>query len=128
MLERRTAPLERRVARRVPFVAAVRHEVGADVELALAQDLGPEGLKLKRPRGSAYQPRTPVSLAFELPDGGELVSARGVLVFDRAQGSFQTCGVRFTELSPLDHARIVRVIMLRGSVLAVRKMTGIFCV
>ena len=110
MLERRSAPLERRGARRVPFVAAVRHKVGFEVQLALAQDLGPDGLKLKRPAGRAYLPRTPVSLTFALPDGGDLVRARGAIIFERASGAYQTCGVRFTELSPLDHARIRRLV------------------
>jgi hypothetical protein len=122
MQERRTAPVERRVARRIPFVAAVRHKVGFEVQLALAQDLGPDGLKLKLPAGRAYLPRTPVTLTFELPDGGELVRARGDIVFERgespagtrrsAAGGYQISGVRFTELSPLDHARILRILRL----------------
>ena len=129
MQERRTAPVERRVARRIPFVAAVRHKVGFEVQLALAQDLGPDGLKLKLPAGRAYHPRTPVTLTFELPDGGELVRARGDIVFERgeqstattrrsgadprpANGGYQITGVRFTELSPLDHARILRILRL----------------
>jgi hypothetical protein len=70
MQERRRAPVERRRGRRVPFVAAVAQKVGANVELALAQNLGPTGIELKRAAGSAYLPRTPVSLSFELPDGG----------------------------------------------------------
>jgi hypothetical protein len=112
MLERRTAPLERRLARRIPFVAAVKHKVGRDVQLALSLDLGPDGLRLKRPAGVTYLPRTPVSLTFALPDGGELVRARGVMVFERAQGGYAQCGVRFTELSPLDHERILRVLRI----------------
>jgi hypothetical protein len=112
MLERRSAPVERRGARRVPFVTAVRHKVGFEVQLALAQDLGPDGLRLKRPAGRSYLPRTPVSLTFALPDGGELINARGAIVFERAAGGYQTAGVRFTELAPLDHARILRLLRI----------------
>jgi hypothetical protein len=32
------------------------------------------------------------------------------VVFERADGSYQLTGVRFEDLSPLDHARIVRYI------------------
>jgi hypothetical protein len=112
MPERRTASVERRVARRIPFIAAVRHRVGRREELALAQDLGPDGVQLKRPAGATYLPRTPVTLTFALPDGGDLVRARGAIVFERAAGGYQQCGVRFTELSPLDHARILRILRL----------------
>jgi len=61
MQERRRAAVERRRGRRAPFVAAVKHKVGSDVQLALAQNLGPTGIELKRPAGPAYLPRTPVS-------------------------------------------------------------------
>ncbi len=120
MLERRRAPIERRDGRRAPFVAAVRctpagprpirpDDPRSD-ELALAQNLGPAGIELKRRPGPACSERTPLVLAFELPDGGELVRARGTVVFERSADGYQTCGVRFTQLSPLDHARIVRVL------------------
>ena len=67
--------------------------------------------ELKRPAGRAYLPRTPVSLAFELPDGGDLVQVQGAIVFERAASDgFQTSGVRFLALSPLDHARIQRLL------------------
>jgi len=51
-----------------------------------------------------------VSLAFELPDGGELVKVRGEVVFARQAGPYQTSGVRFETLSPIDHERILRAI------------------
>ena len=108
MHDRRRAPVERRRERRAPFVAAVAENVAGTLQLALAQNLGPTGIELKQPAGSAYLPRTPVSLRFELPDGGDVVQARGDIVFERASGGYQTTGVRFTQLSPLDHARIVR--------------------
>ena len=111
MHDRRRTPVERRTGRRAPFVAAVRHDVAGQTELALAQNLGPTGIELKRPAGRAYLPRTPVSLAFELPDGGDLVQVQGAIVFERAASDgFQTSGVRFLALSPLDHARIQRLL------------------
>jgi len=111
MHDRRRAPLERRRGQRAPFVAAVRHKIGAEVQLALAQNLGPTGIELKRPPGRAYLPRTPVSLTFELPDGGDLVRVQGAVVFERAiGGGYQTTGVRFLQLTPLDHARILRAL------------------
>jgi PilZ domain len=110
MQERRRAAVERRRGRRAPFVAAVRHKVGAEVQLALAQNLGPTGIELKRPAGRAYLPRTPVSLSFALPDGGDLVRVQGAIVFERAANGYHTTGVRFLAMSPLDHARIVRAL------------------
>jgi hypothetical protein len=110
MHDRRMALLERRRGRRAPFVAAVSHKVGAEVQLALAQNLGPTGIELKRPAGRTYLPRTPVSLAFELPDGGDLVRVQGAVVFERAAAGYQTSGVRFLSLSPLDRARILRAL------------------
>ncbi len=110
MQDRRRAYVERRRGPRAPFVAAVRHKVGEEVQLALAQNLGPTGIELKRPPGRAYLPRTPVSLAFELPDGGDVVRVQGAIVFERAAGGYQTTGVRFLALSPLDHARIMRAL------------------
>jgi hypothetical protein len=108
MTERRRAPGERRAAGRAPLVAAVRQRVDGDVQLALSQNLGPTGIALRRVPGRAYLPRTPVSMAFALPDGGDLVHVRGAVVFERADGAYQTTGVRFEDLSPLDRARILR--------------------
>jgi len=103
--------MERRRGRRAPFVAAVKHKVGADVQLALAQNLGPTGIELKRPAGKTYMPRTPVTLAFELPDGGEVLRVQGAIVFERAAtAGYQTTGVRFLAMTPLDHARIIRAL------------------
>ncbi|MDB4969394.1 MAG: hypothetical protein JWN44_5083 [Myxococcales bacterium] len=110
MHDRRRAPVERRLGERAPFVAAVRQHVGAEVQLALSQNLGPTGIELKRPPGRSYLPRTPVTLAFELPDGGDLVRVQGAVVFERAAGSYQTTGIRFLSLTPLDHARIIRAL------------------
>ena len=110
MFDRRSSPRDRRRAARAPLVTAVRQRIGGDLQLALAQDVGATGMCLKRVPGRAYLPSTPVSMAFELPDGGDLVRVRGAVVFERAEGSYQMTGVRFEDLSPLDHARILRYI------------------
>jgi hypothetical protein len=110
MFDRRSAPAERRRAARAPLVASVKERVGSLMELALAQDVGPTGMKLKRLLGRSYSPRTTMAMAFELPDGGGLVQVRGAVVFERAEGSYQMTGVRFEDLSPVDYARILRYI------------------
>src|SRR5262245_3170934 len=102
MPDRRRTTGQRRRGQRAPFVAAVRQKVGSEVGLALAQNIGPTGIELKRPPGRALLPRTAMSLAFELPDGGPMVSVQGAVVFERAAGSYSTTGVHFETLTPLD--------------------------
>ena len=110
MTDRRRSAPERRRAARAPLVAAVKEHVGEEVRLALSQDVGPSGMKLKRVVGSAWLPRTRVSVMFELPDGGEVVRALGAVVFERAEGNYCCTGIRFEDLSPLDYARIQRYV------------------
>jgi hypothetical protein len=106
MIERRRSSRERRRSLRAPLVAAVRERVGGEVRLALAQNLGERGIALRRVAGTCRL-ATPMALAFELPDGGGLVNVRGAVVFERADGGYLSTGVRFEDLTPLDHARIV---------------------
>jgi hypothetical protein len=108
MNERRRTPAERRKSRRVSFVASVLKRVGRELSLALAQDLGESGMQLKRVSGQSYSPQTAMHLQFELPDGGALIRVRGEVVFERAEGSWQTTGIRFENLSIGDRARIER--------------------
>jgi hypothetical protein len=113
MVERRRLPGlgDRRRARRVPFVASVLKKVGAETTLALAQDLGDGGIQLRSTRGCPMS--TSVSLAFELPDGGELIRVRGAVVFERAEGSWHTVGVQFEMISLSDRQRIARYLDAR---------------
>jgi hypothetical protein len=106
MTERRRAVSERRSVGRMPFVASVRSTVGSETQLALSQNLGEHGMELRRRPGRALQPRTPVVLIFELPDGGDLVKVRGVVSFERFDGSWQATGVRFVAMSERDWQRI----------------------
>jgi len=105
MQDRRRTPRERRSTRRIPFVTSVHHIEGEALGLALAQDLGEEGMKLRclpnpEPTGA------PVKLAFELPDGGELLRVEGAVVFERTDGAYRQTGVRFLSLSSQDRSRI----------------------
>ena len=115
MVDRRRSAPERRRDVRAPLVASVKQHVDGELALALAQDVGAHGIRLKRVSGRAFSPRTRVSMVFELPDGGDLVRVRGAVVFERAEGAYRSTGVRFEDLSPLDHARIVRFIHRHNS-------------
>ena len=105
-MERRKIIAERRAALRAPFVAAVRQRVGSEVQLALAQNVGERGIELRRSAGRVYLPRTPVSLQFELPDGGAPIRVLGSIIFERPHGTYQATGVRFESISPADRARL----------------------
>jgi len=69
-------------------------------------DLPPAGMTIKRPRGSAVQPRTELALSFSLPGSHEEISARGLVVTDASVGSFRRTGVRFIALRP-EHAQLI---------------------
>ncbi len=108
MTERRRTPSERRAGRRAPFVAAVRQEMGAEVMLAQARNLGETGMELRcvpPAFGSGA-----LSLAFELPDGGELVEVSGAVVFERCEGRYFATGVKFENISHQDRQRIARFV------------------
>jgi hypothetical protein len=64
------------------------------------------------PRG-APAPAAPLHLSFELPDGGELLTVGGAVVFERADGAYRQTGVRFLSLSARDRARIARFLDAR---------------
>ena len=111
MTDRRVARLDRRAGRRAPFVAAVRTARPGQrdqVQLALARNLGEDGMELCRAPSGDWGARTRVALAFELPDGGEIVEVRGAVVFERAEGRWRSTGVRFEGISAVDRARIAR--------------------
>jgi PilZ domain-containing protein len=94
----------------VPAVFAVMRKAAPDsangFQLCQAEDIGPEGMAIKRPRGGSVPPRTEVALSFALPGSREEIEARGVVVSDAAAGSFRRTGVRFIALRP-DHAQLI---------------------
>ncbi|MES1158085.1 MAG: PilZ domain-containing protein [Haliangium ochraceum] len=118
--DRRRTVEERRRCDRVPAVFAVKKAVAAtdepvaglagpknrQVQLCQAEDIAPAGMTIKRPRGSAVQPRTELSLSFSLPGSHEEISARGLVVTDASVGSFRRTGVRFIALRP-EHAQLI---------------------
>ena len=83
------------------------------VQLCQAEDIAPAGMTIKRPRGSAVQPRTEVALSFSLPGSHEEISARGLVVSDANVGSFRRTGVRFITLRP-EHAQLIAGYCRRG--------------
>ena len=89
-------------------MASVLKQVGEETTLALAQDLCEDGMQLRRCADRVYGPSTNMSLAFELPDGGDLIRVTGAVVFERADGSWRTTGIRFQAISHADRARIAR--------------------
>ncbi|HSS38032.1 MAG TPA: PilZ domain-containing protein, partial [Polyangia bacterium] len=76
------------------------------VQLCQAEDIAPAGMTIKRPRGSAVQPRTELALSFSLPGSHEEISARGLVVTDASVGSFRRTGVRFIALRP-EYAQLI---------------------
>lgn len=97
-VDRRRADRERRAGPRVAAVFAVKNVVGRAVELGQAEDIGPTGITLRRPKHQVFPPETRVRLTFELPGTREVIAVRGVVVSDRFDGPFRRTGVRFDGL------------------------------
>ena len=105
-VERRRIAEDRRQALRTPAVFAVKKSFAGRVQLCQAEDIGPAGITIKRPRGTSVQPRTEVALSFALPGSREEIAARGEVVNDSLAGSFRRTGVRFLALRP-EHAQLI---------------------
>jgi hypothetical protein len=106
-LERRRTAGDRRRALRIPAVFAVKKALAAGgVQLCQAEDIGPAGITIRRPKGFTVNPRTEVALSFALPGSAEEIAARGVVTNDNPSGSFRRTGVRFIALRP-EHARLI---------------------
>jgi hypothetical protein len=101
---------ERRVARRAPFVAAVRSAPasGLATELALALDLSESGMRLRRCASNDHG--LLVRLEFELPDGGGPIEAVARLLFEEDDRGYRASGVRFIGLDDEEQARIARFV------------------
>lgn len=108
--DRRRSQVDRRGARRHPFVAAVRASLGQGVSLGQAANLGMTGMLVQRtwgPTEETWPQNTVMRLRFELPDGGDLLELAGEVVFDRPGGRCFTTGVRFGEM-PVEAAARLR--------------------
>ena len=106
LFDRRRLTADRRRALRTPAVFAVKKSFAGRISLCQAEDIGPEGITIRRPRGASVPTRAEVALAFSLPGSAEEIAARGVVVNDGVAGSFRRTGVRFIALRP-DHERLI---------------------
>jgi c-di-GMP-binding flagellar brake protein YcgR len=104
--ERRRTAQDRREARRVPAVFAVKKSLAGAIQLCQAEDIALAGITIRRPRGVSVQPRTEIGLEFALPGTDQEIAARGVVVNDSLAGSFRRTGIRFIALRP-EHARLI---------------------
>ena len=107
--DRRRARADRRLSQRLPVSVAVRQEVvatqahPAELHLAQSSDLGLGGMRVWRSCSidEPMLPRhTPLRLAFQLPDDGNVLEVAGEVVFDRSlpSSSVRATGVRFAPL------------------------------
>jgi PilZ domain len=106
-IERRQLSEDRRQALRAPAVFAVKESIAGHIQLCQAEDIGPSGITIRRPRGgTTIPPRTELSLSFALPGSREEIAAKGVVVNDGLSGGFRRMGIRFVALRP-DHERLI---------------------
>jgi hypothetical protein len=106
VVDRRQVSRERRASRRIKAVFAVKKTVGTRVQLGQAEDIGPTGMTVRRPKDGGLPANTPVSLTFELPGTAEPIAADGVVINDVRAGIFRRTGVRFIGLRP-EHQRLI---------------------
>lgn len=99
-VERRRSERDRREDWRVPVVCAVRNMVAGRLYLGQAEDIGPGGITLRRPRDLPVVPQTPITLTFDLPGTRATIDLDGFVVSDRRTGSFRRTGIRFVGPSP----------------------------
>jgi hypothetical protein len=97
--DRRRAERERRQARRVAAVFAVKETTGRRVQLGQAEDIAPCGMTLRWPRDAALPTDAAVALTFELPGSGPPIAAQAAVVSIRRAGRYRRTGVRFTALA-----------------------------
>jgi c-di-GMP-binding flagellar brake protein YcgR len=106
--DRRRTERERRQARRVAAVFAVKDTAGQRVQLGQAEDIAPSGMTLRWPKDAALGPECAVTLTFELPDSGAPIAARGTVVNTHRSGRYRRTGVRFVALEPEAERRIAQ--------------------
>jgi hypothetical protein len=96
--ERRKAVRDRRVSPRIPATFAVRQSSGGRIQMGQAEEIGPGGLTMRRPRDGAHPLRTEVTLRFQLPGTHEEIDANGVVTHDSGAGTFRRTGLAFIAL------------------------------
>jgi hypothetical protein len=93
--ERRRMERDRRESWRVPVVCAVRNTVAGRLYLGQAEDIGPGGITLRRPRDLPVLPQTLITMSFDLPGTRATIDLDGLVVSDRRAGTFRRTGIRF---------------------------------
>lgn len=83
----------------MPAVFAVKSQVRGRFQLAQAEDLGPGGITLIRPKDSPLGAGTSIGLCFALPGTDAVLRLQGVVVSDRSGTSFRRTGIRFVALA-----------------------------
>src|SRR4051794_17061283 len=106
--DRRRAERERRQARRVAAVFAVKETAGQRVPLGQAEDIAPCGMTLRWPKDAALLPDGTMALTFELPGTQAPIAARAAVVNTRRTGRYRRTGVRFVALEPEAERRIAQ--------------------
>ena len=105
---------DRRTSPRVAATFAVKEAAGGRVSLCQAEEIGPGGLTMKRPRDSVRPPRTEVVLRFELPGTRQEIDACAVVTHDTGAGSFRRTGVGFIALRS-EHRQAIAAFVRRGA-------------
>jgi hypothetical protein len=108
--DRRRVARDRRQARRVPAVFAVKNTTGPRVHLGQAEDIGPTGMTLRWPKDMPVAAEGPVALTFQLPGTHVPIAAQAQVVNTRPTGRFRRTGVRFVALAPEAAQRIAQYV------------------
>jgi hypothetical protein len=108
-IERRRSERDRRESWRIPVVCAVRNTIDGRLYLGQAEDIGPGGITLRRPRDLPVLPRTPITMTLDLPGTRATLDLDGLVVTDRRTGFFRRTGVRFVGPSAEQVARLAEL-------------------
>jgi hypothetical protein len=112
--DRRQTEHERRQARRVAAVFAVKEIAGRRVQLGQAEDIAPCGMTLRWHKDAALLPDSAVALSFELPGSDAPIVAQATVVSTRRAGRYRRTGVRFVALESDVAQRIAQYCARRG--------------
>lgn len=103
---------DQRTSHRLPWQLSVTEYIAGYPQRALAFDLSPEGLQLRRlhaPDSGVRSPRPDekIGLEFVVPGSDEIIWAVGEVRFTRCDGLFHRSGVLIRNIAGL-HAKLLR--------------------